>query len=288
MQTETAPDGAGMAKALGWFSIALGAAEIAAPNLLSRAIGLRADRRSQRVFRAMGLREVLAGIAILMRPRGPRRVWSRVAGDALDLALLGTAAITRRDSGPRVAGALAAVAGVTALDVVAGRRVQRAFDCSNRPVMFAVTIAKSPMEVYDFYRAFEQLPMFMTHLDTVTQTGPRMSHWVARMPGGHRVEWDAEIIDDIPGERIIWRTTDDAPFEMRGMVTFKAAPARDSTEVCIEIQTNKLVELFAKPQIKGDLRRLKQVLETGEVLQSDASLHALPHPAQPSGETRIQ
>jgi len=288
MQTETASDGAGMAKALGWFSIALGAAEIAAPNMLSRAIGLRPDRRSQRVFRAMGLREVLAGIAILMRPRGPRRVWSRVAGDALDLALLGTAALTRRNSGPRVAGALAAVAGVTALDVVAGRRVQRAFDRANRPVMFAVTIAKPPMEVYDFYRALEQLPMFMDHLDTVTQTGPRTSHWVARLPLGGRVEWDAEIIEDIPGRRIVWVTTGDAPAQMRGVVTFEQAPARDSTEVTVEMESNKLVEIFAKPQIKGDLRRLKQVLETGEVLQSDASLHTLPHPAQPSGETRFQ
>ncbi|MGE5183108.1 MAG: SRPBCC family protein [Acidobacteriota bacterium] len=285
-------DGATLSRALGWFGIALGAAELAVPAMLARAIGIRADRRSSWILRAFGVREIAAGLGILMRPRRPLPVWSRVLGDVLDVALLGTAALTRRRSGPRVIGALAAVAGAGVLDVVASRRVQRASAVANRPVMFAVTIAQPPREVYDFYRDLAQLPVFMDYLESVVETGPRTSHWVAKTPIGGRVEWDAEITTDQPDKCIAWRSVEGSSIETTGMVTFQELH-NGHTEVRVEMQLGgfgepsaALARWFAQPQIKGDLRRLKQVLEAGEVLRSDAGALRMPHPAQPDPTAR--
>jgi uncharacterized membrane protein len=78
---------------------------------------------------------------------------------------------------------------------------------------------------------------------------------------------------------------------VRGTVTFRPVLGGSATEVCVEMQLGAgagaaIAALFAGPQIEGDLRRLKQVLETGEVVRSDASIHRGPHPARPSGNGR--
>ena len=104
------------------------------------------------------------------------------------------------------------------------------------------------------------------------------------------VAWDAEITEDRPGEKIAWRTVEGGALAHQGEVTFARAPGRDMTEVRVQIELGlfgqapsmRLAKLLTKPQIKGDLRRLKQVLETGEIVRSDASIHKGPHPAQPS------
>ena len=277
-----------LSRGLGWFSLALGATELAAPRMLARMIGVDPDGATPWILRAMGAREILAGLGVLAQPRRPVPLWGRVAGDAIDLALLGVAAIVKRTSGPRLAGAIAAVGGVTALDVIASMQTQRAFDHANRPVIAAVTINKPPDEVYAFFRKLSQLPQFMDYLESVREIDSRRSHWVARLPVG-TISWDAEITDDLPGKLIAWQSAEHAPIRTRGKVTFSKAPGRNMTEVRVEMQlgflgtepSTTLAKFFSKPQIKGDLRRLKQVLETGEVLLSDASLHRGPHPAQP-------
>ncbi len=71
----------------------------------------------------------------------------------------------------------------------------------------ATTIRKSAQEVYAFWRNLENLPTCMAHLEQVRATGDRTSHWLADAPFGADVEWDAEIVDDSPGERIAWRST---------------------------------------------------------------------------------
>ncbi|MBC7977949.1 MAG: SRPBCC family protein, partial [Myxococcales bacterium] len=184
-----------------------------------------------------------------------------------------------------------AVAGVAALDVIAGRRVGRARRTVEDPVIFSVTINKPPAEVYAFWRRLENLPQFMDYLSSVTQRGTGRSHWVAKLPVGGTVAWDAEIVEDRPSELIAWRTVEGSALQHRGEVTFARAPGRDSTEVRVKLElgvlggspSTVLAKLLTKPQIKGDLRRLKQVLETGEVVRSDASIHRGPHPAQPAG-----
>jgi uncharacterized membrane protein len=280
------PDGEKLAEGLGWFSLALGASELAIPRLLSRAIGIEPGFGVSAILRAMGVREIAAGVNVLLQPRRPMPLWMRVAGDALDLGLLGLG-FTKRTSTARLLGAIAMVGGVTALDIIAATRVQTAFEAANEPVIFSVTINKPPDEVYAFYRDLSQLPKFMDYLESVEETSGTRSHWVAKLPVG-KVAWDAEIVEDRPGQLIAWRSVD-SRIKTSGRVTFTRAPGRDATEVRVKMElgfTGKspsklLAKLFTKPQVKGDLRRLKQVMETGEVLYSDATETLKPRPAQP-------
>src|SRR4051812_7417726 len=137
-RSEMAP--ANLARGLGWFSLALGLTEIATPDMLSKAIGIPPKPSTSWLMRAMGVRELLAGAGVLMQPRRSVPLWMRVAGDAVDLALLAVASRARRGNGARIAGAIAAVAGVTALDVIAARRAQQASEKVRQPAIFSVTI----------------------------------------------------------------------------------------------------------------------------------------------------
>jgi hypothetical protein len=109
-----------IAKGLGWFSIGLGLTELLAPRWLARAIGACDD--NTKLMRAFGLREIAAGVAILGTERPTKGLWARVAGDALDIGALLIALGNSFQKG-RVAAALGAVVGVTALDAVCARRL---------------------------------------------------------------------------------------------------------------------------------------------------------------------
>jgi uncharacterized membrane protein len=283
-------DGSRLSRGLGLFSLGLGLTEIAAPRTLARAIGVDPEGRTSTALRIFGMREVLAGLGVMLKPRSSLPLWARVAGDALDLGAIAWAARSKRTSTERLAAAFIAVAGVAALDVIAGRRVAQAHRTVVDPVIFSVTINRSPAKVYAFWRKLENLPQFMDYLTSVTQRTAGRSHWVAKLPVGGTIAWDAEIIEDRPNELIAWRTVEGSPLQHRGEVTFARTPGRDMTEVRVKLELGLLgapaspvlAKLLTKPQIKGDLRRLKQVLETGEVVRSDASIHRRPHPAQPS------
>src|SRR5215217_459581 len=82
------------------------------------------------------------------------------------------------------------------------------------------TINAPADQLYTFWRNFEQLPRFMQHLVSVRQIDPRRSHWVAKAPAGRTVQWDAEIINEVPGELIGWRTLDGADVVSAGSVHF--------------------------------------------------------------------
>lgn len=296
LRSEEMPPSTALARGLGWFSLALGAAEIGAPRMLARMIGIKPSAKTSLVMRLMGAREIAAGVNVLLQPRRPWPLWARVVGDAIDLAALGLGA-AKRTSGIRLAGAVAAVGGVTALDVIASVKAQKAHAHANRPIIFSVTINKPPSAVYAFYRDFARLPEFMDYLEEVHERDRRRSRWIAKpFGGGKTIAWEAEITEDIPGEVIAWQSVEGSPIKTRGRVTFAKAPGRESTEVRVEMQLGftgigasaTLAKFFSKAQIKGDLRRLKQVLETGEVLQSDATVTKRPHPAQPSEPATIQ
>jgi len=114
-----------VAKALGWASIAIGLSEIAAPGFLQEQMGV-SDHDT--LLRSMGLREIAEGVAILTSPENSggvtTGVWSRVAGDALDLALLGAATTkTRKPSG--LAATIVMVAGITLVDVLYAFKLQK-------------------------------------------------------------------------------------------------------------------------------------------------------------------
>jgi uncharacterized membrane protein len=284
----TGVDGRGLSRGLGWFSIGLGLAEVAAPRMLARAIGIDSNGRTPLTVRAMGARELANGFGILARPLRPGPLWTRVVGDVLDLALLAYAFRVKRTSSARLGAAIASVLGVAVLDVIASQRMQRAHAHAASPIVRAITIHKPASEVYAFWRNFEQLPMFMEYLERVDAIDDSRSHWIARTPLGMQIEWDAEIVEDRRGEKIAWRSVRGSKLPNSGTVTFTPTIDRRATEVRVELHMvapgpigASLAKLFAGPQIEGDLRRLKQVLEIGEVVRSDASIHRGPHPAQP-------
>jgi uncharacterized membrane protein len=161
------------------------------------------------------------------------------------------------------------------------------------------TIRKAPSQVYEFWRRLENLATFMAHLDEVRATDGRHSHWTASAPFGRSVEWDAETTEDVPGERIAWRSLDGADVPNSGQVRFKPAPGGRGTEVYVllsyEMPGGALGRAAAKyfgeepsQQLDDDLRRFKQVIETGEVVRSDGAPRGKQareefpqHPAQP-------
>lgn len=300
----------GMAKALGWFSLALGIAELAAPRRVARLIGVEDGDDNRRLLQALGLRELATGVAILAQPDHPRWIWARVGGDMVDLALLGSARKSNRSEPGRVTAATAAVLGVTALDALTAQRLGSRRNGEPREplageelargvrVRRSVTIRQSPEQVYGFWHDFRNLPRFMEHLESVEILDERRSRWRARAPVGTDVEWEAEIVEDRPNEMISWRSLPGSEVDNTGSVRFESAPGGRGTEVRVELRYDPpggrlgatLAKLFGKApeqQVARDLRRLKQVLETGEVVQSDASIHRGPHPARPAAPDEI-
>jgi uncharacterized membrane protein len=143
----------------------------------------------------------------------------------------------------------------------------------------AVTIAADRKTLYDFWRNFENLPRFMEHLQSVRVESPTRSHWVARAPAGAVVEWDAEIINEIDGSLIAWKSIGDAEVPNAGSVHFSDAPADRGTIVKVvmdvEPPAGKLGFVIAKlfgedpdRQVREDLRKFKQLMETGEISTS--------------------
>lgn len=117
-------------------------------------------------------------------------------------------------------------------------------------------------EVYRFWRNLENLPRFMDHLEAVTMLDERRSHWTAKGPAGSRVEWDAEIHDEIPNELIAWRSLPGSEVDNAGSVHFMPTENGD-TEVRVVLRVRLLGEDPSR-QVADDLRRLKQVVEAGE------------------------
>jgi uncharacterized membrane protein len=286
MEMETSSDrGHALVKGLGVFSLGLGLglglAELAAPRAIQRLIGIDKCERNNVIVRALGAREIAHGVGIFARPRS---VWTRLIGDVIDVAFVGLALADDDNDRTRLVPALGALLGVGALDALAAIRVMRGK--LGAPIVAAMTINKSPDEVYARWRDFERLPEFMRYLDSVTVLDDRRSRWIAKTPAGE-LAWDAEITEDVPGRTIAWRSTTKA-IPMRGRVTFNAAPQGRGTELILEMQVPAFAKLFTQPEITGDLRRFKQVVELGEIVVSDASSVRGLHAGQPSPEGRVR
>ena len=283
---ESDDSGSKLGKGLAWLSIGLGLAKLMAPHKMSRLIGMNDDGKAPWILRGHGLHDLVAGATLLAKPTSPVGPFMRVAGDVISLASLALA-MPSSTSRPRTISAFAMVVGSTAIDTYAG--VRQARRKLGKPVKRAVTIARPASEVYAFWRNLAALPQFMTWVESVTELGGGKSHWVVNTPAGVKIEYDAEITDDVPGRRISWRSLPGATVPNCGTVTFLDAPGNRGTEVIVEIQVAApLGKTIAGGEAQGDLRRLKQVLETGEVMKSDASIHKGPHPAQPELQGGMQ
>jgi uncharacterized membrane protein len=211
--------------------------------------------------------------------------WERAVSIAAGVALvyLGTRhAKGRRLATSTGAGLLArGITGYCPLNAAVGRDSSR----SNTRVALAgprgvhvyesVVINRPTAELFRFWRDFSNLPRFMEHLADVQVLGPTRSVWTARAPVGMRVKWEAEIINEVPGELIGWQSTANADVATAGSVRFVPAMG-GGTEIIVHLQyeppAGKLGSLVASvfgeepsQQIRADLRRLKEILETGEV-----------------------
>ncbi len=286
---------------LGWFSLALGLVALLRPALLARYAGVPHRPRSLRVF---GLRELASGAGILLRPHKAGWLWSRVAGDAIDLGLLMFTG--RRHPGRRVALATAALAGVTALDTLAaiargqrqrfpaggdaaddaaGIAAARAGKSGARGtfgtlstirVTQSININQHPEACYHFWRNFENFPRFMKHVAEVRMLDATRSQWKVRAPLGRQVTWTAELVSDVPSQQLGWRTLPGAEIDHAGVVRFVPALGERGTRVEVDLSYraplgkagSQLAKLFGEEpsqQIDDDLRRFKQLIETGEI-----------------------
>ncbi len=240
-----------LARFLGWFSLGLGAAQILAPKAMCRLVGASGTGVSKHVMRALGLREATQGIGILTRPRPTTWVWSRVGGDALDLALLGVVAV--RGDSKRAALAMANVLAVTAPDVYEARHLSdqegRVRDAMT--VRKAVTINLPREHVEQAWAAAQELR------DKVVDAGATVSFSSAP---GHGTELAIDLTEKPPAG------------DLGGAVM-------------------KLTGKDLATQLADDLRRFKQLVETGEIARSDGTPdghllaeHLKQRPAQPLEE----
>lgn len=140
----------------------------------------------------------------------------------------------------------------------------------------SVTINRSPGELYRFWRDLENLPRFMRHLESVERITETLSRWRAKGPGGKRVEWNAEIINEIPDRLIGWKSIEGSDVVSAGSVNFEDAGPERGTRVRVRLQYSppggkvgaavaKLMGRDAATEIHEDLRQFKQLIETGEV-----------------------
>ncbi len=140
----------------------------------------------------------------------------------------------------------------------------------------SVTVNRPLAEVYEYWRDLENLSTFMHHVDSIRELDDKRSHWIARTPvGGVKVEWDAEITEDVPNEKIAWSSLAGSTVNSAGTVKFRPAPGDQGTEVHVTMAYRPplgaagaaFARIFNKvtaQQIKEDMRRFKEVMETGE------------------------
>ncbi|MEO7179635.1 MAG: SRPBCC family protein [Gemmatimonadaceae bacterium] len=143
-------------------------------------------------------------------------------------------------------------------------------------VEHSVTIDRPRAELYAFWRNFENLPRFMEHLVSVRVDSGTRSYWAARAPAGQTVEWEAEIVNEVPDSIIAWKSVGAPDVANAGAVNFSDAPAGGGTVVRVTVDyeppAGKLGALFSHvffeepdQQIRDSLRRFKQLVESGEL-----------------------
>ncbi len=148
----------------------------------------------------------------------------------------------------------------------------------------AVLVNCPPEEAFQFWRKFENLPRFMRHLESVTETGNGRSKWVAVGPLGYRVEWEAEIVSETPSRSIAWRSLPGSEIDVEGRVEFRNAPANRGTLIDVRVQYQPpagaigkgVAKLLGKDPsflMQQDVRRFKALIETGEIPTVEGQSH---------------
>ncbi|HEY0564912.1 MAG TPA: SRPBCC family protein [Terriglobales bacterium] len=152
------------------------------------------------------------------------------------------------------------------------------------PIFTSVAVSRSPEEAYRFWRDFENLPRFMRHLESVRGQGDRRSESTAIGPMGAPVQWQTEIVDDRPNERIAWRSLPGSDVEVDGSVEFRQATDGRGTRIDVNMRYRppagtaghvvaKLLGRDPHFMVSHDLRRFKALLETGEIPTIEGQTH---------------
>lgn len=265
-----------LSAALGWIGVGIGLAEILMPRTIAQTAGLPIQPRLMRV---LGTRELVTSAGILLQSQQTGWRWSRVAGDVLDLSLL--AWMGRRHQHRRLSLLTALLAGMTALDMLAAydkrrQRVAQRLTSGDLRMHKSLYIQRPADECYRFWRNFENFPYFMQHVEAVQVVDATHTHWRVRTPLGQPIEWTAELFSDIPARQLGWRTIAGSAIEHTGVVRFVPTTAGNSTRLDIDMRyhapSSKAGVMLAKilgeepsQQIDDDLRRSKQLIETGEI-----------------------
>ena len=143
-----------------------------------------------------------------------------------------------------------------------------------------VSINAPRQALYEFWRDFRNLPLFMDNIESVREIDARRSHWRIKGPADSSVEWDSLIIEDVPGEVIAWRSAEDAEVPNSGRIEFRDTTNGRGTQVTVTIVYDPpagkvgkaMAKLFGREpniQARRDLRRFKQLMETGEIPTSE-------------------
>ena len=137
----------------------------------------------------------------------------------------------------------------------------------------SIAVARPAQELYDFWRRLDTLPQFMEHVEEVTTLTDRRSRWRVRAPVGSRVTWEAEIINDVPGQLIAWRSLPGSAIHHAGSVHFDRRDGITEVRVVLEyapparyVGASMARILGDDPQraVAEDLRRFKAIVERGE------------------------
>jgi uncharacterized membrane protein len=139
----------------------------------------------------------------------------------------------------------------------------------------SIVIDRAPSVCYAFWRDFKNLPSFMQHLESVIVLDDWRSHWMVEAPADTTAEWDAEIIEDIPDQRISWRSLEDAQIDNAGSVQFVPLEDGRRTEVKVSLTYNPplgklgdaLSTLFGEnpaEELADDLQEFKELMEETE------------------------
>ena len=272
-----------LARGLGWFSIALGVAELVAPRVMTRTLGLRGR---EDLVRTYGLREIGTGIGILASEDPAPWIWGRVGGDALDLATVAGGLKSSKRNNALLA--LIALGGVTAIDVACGRQLGRDRGAGSNghdagaptdapEAERSITIGKAAQELYEQWRDPKTLSRVMAPFATVRPSDVGNMHWQVDGPLGQTLDWTMEVVGDRSGEAIGWRSLPGAQVPCEGSVRFHSATGGRGTIATLRIRFDPpggvLGDAVAKlrrglvPATIADmaLHRFKSLVETGEI-----------------------
>lgn len=165
-------------------------------------------------------------------------------------------------------------------------------------VEHVVTVNMAIDEVYRFWRDIANFPRFMRHIESVQVKDDTHSRWRAKGPAGATIEWEAELLVARENEWIAWRSIEGSAVENSGSVRFTPAPGGRGTEVRVQLQYRPPGGAFGhglawllgeapEQQVREDLHRFKQILETGEIPLSDGpGLWRAAQPAEHPEEVR--